>query len=95
MNTDDCTECVCYEDWNNCATPLDLIGNGICNDESNNADCFYDGGDCCGVCTNTDSCSECVCHEGAAPAIDLSCKPYFALILSISIGICSKSFKES
>ena len=24
-----------------------LIGNGICNDEANNADCYYDGGDCC------------------------------------------------
>jgi hypothetical protein len=24
-----------------------LIGNGFCNDEINNADCYYDGGDCC------------------------------------------------
>ena len=24
-----------------------LVGNGLCNDETNNADCYYDGGDCC------------------------------------------------
>ena len=26
----------------------ELVGNGHCNDETNNADCIYDGGDCCG-----------------------------------------------
>ena len=25
-----------------------LVGNGFCNDETNNADCNYDGGECCG-----------------------------------------------
>ena len=25
-----------------------LVGNGFCNDETNIADCNYDGGDCCG-----------------------------------------------
>ena len=25
---------------------LALIGNGFCNDETNNADCEFDGGDC-------------------------------------------------
>ena len=39
-----------------------LVGNGFCNDETNNEDCNYDGGDCCVVNANTDSCSECVCH---------------------------------
>ena len=24
----------------------ELVGNGVCNDESNNADCNFDGGDC-------------------------------------------------
>ena len=24
-----------------------MFGNGICNDEANNAECNYDGGDCC------------------------------------------------
>ena len=39
-----------------------LVGNGICNDETNNAGCNYDGGDCCAMNANTNSCSECVCH---------------------------------
>ena len=29
---------------------IDLIGNGLCNDENNVEDCGYDGGDCC-ICT--------------------------------------------
>ena len=39
-----------------------LVGNGFCNDETNNPDCNYDGGDCCVVNANTTACSECVCH---------------------------------
>ena len=39
-----------------------MVGNGFCNDETNNVDCNYDGGDCCFVNTNTNSCSECVCY---------------------------------
>ena len=38
-----------------------LVGNGFCNDETNNADCNYDGGDCCVVNVNTDTCSKCGC----------------------------------
>ena len=37
-----------------------LVGNGFCNDETNNAICNYDGGDCC-FNANKDSCSECIC----------------------------------
>merc|ERR550534_1384552 len=39
-----------------------LVGNGFCNDETNNPDCNYDGGDCCVVNANTTACSECACH---------------------------------
>jgi hypothetical protein len=39
-----------------------LVGNGFCNDETNNADCNYDGGDCCVVNANTTHCSDCACH---------------------------------
>ena len=38
------------------------MGNGFCNDETNNADCNYDGGECCVVNASTNSCSECGCH---------------------------------
>ena len=39
-----------------------LVGNGFCNDETNNPECNYDGGDCCAMNANTNSCSECNCH---------------------------------
>ena len=39
-----------------------MVGNGFCNDETNNLDCNYDGGDCCVVDANTTFCSECGCH---------------------------------
>ena len=44
-----CTKCICFESLN-CSAPLDLIGNGVCNDEANNVECNFDGGDCCGHC---------------------------------------------
>ena len=48
-----------------CPGPLELVENGVCNDETNIADCNFDGGDCCGGCANTDYCSNCVCHAGS------------------------------
>ena len=41
-----------------------LIGNGFCNDETNNMECDYDGGDCCGTCVFTEYCSNCDCLGG-------------------------------
>ena len=38
-----------------------MIGNGFCNDETNNVNCNFDGGDCCGPCVNKKDCSECFC----------------------------------
>ena len=38
-----------------------MVGDGFCNDETNYADCNFDGGDCCGLCVNTKLCSECEC----------------------------------
>ena len=38
-----------------------LVDNGYCNDETNNADCNYDGGDCCLSSPYTDHCSDCAC----------------------------------
>ena len=38
-----------------------MIGNDICNDDTNIGECEYDGGDCCLMNVNTDSCSECNC----------------------------------
>ena len=38
-----------------------MVGNGFCNDETNNADCNYDGGDCCGQCLLSEHCEDCAC----------------------------------
>ena len=43
--------------------PNALVANGFCNDETNNQECNYDGGDCCG-CILTDYCSDCQCLGG-------------------------------
>ena len=53
-----------------------LVGNGFCNDETNNAACNFDGGDCCGCDVNQEHCSKCKC---------LGCK-YTHLV---SNGICN------
>ena len=41
----------------------ELVGNGHCNDETNIADCIYDGGDCCSSDVNREYCYECNCHH--------------------------------
>ena len=51
---------ICFSDCNGA-----LIGDGFCNDETNNADCNYDGGDCCGSCVLKNHCTQCVCLDGA------------------------------
>ena len=38
------------------------IGDGYCDDETNNAGCHFDGGDCCGVNVITQYCNECICY---------------------------------
>ena len=39
------------------------IADGYCDDENNNGECYYDGGDCCGPNIDTLYCTECICHE--------------------------------
>ena len=39
-----------------------MINDGECNVETNNAECYYDGGDCCGSDVAIDHCTECACH---------------------------------
>ena len=70
--------CIYFSD---CTADFTLIGNGVCNDETNNPGCFYDGGDCC-VNTNTDHCSDCTCHhqENCAAGFTLS---------EVGDGICN------
>ena len=78
VNTTFCSECTCHYQ-ENCAAGLILsclyherclagfippmVGDGICNDETNHQDCNYDGGDCCLSSSNLNECSECICYH--------------------------------
>ena len=71
--TEQCSQCQCLgggETGGN-DIPNPLIGDGYCQDEINNAECNYDGGDCCGACVVTVQCTECQCL-GGVDGIDLS-----------------------
>ena len=39
-----------------------MINDGECNVETNNAECYYDGGDCCGYDCNGPNCT--CYHQG-------------------------------
>ena len=66
LNTDYCTNCTCIEgateNFNEFVPQNPLIGDGFCNDETNNYQCYYDGLDCCRSPINTALCSNCSCH---------------------------------
>ena len=38
------------------------IGDGVCEDDTNNEGCSYDGGDCCGSNVNKQDCTNCICY---------------------------------
>ena len=38
------------------------MSSGYCEDDTNTAECNYDGGDCCGSNVNTYVCSDCICY---------------------------------
>ena len=57
-----CSECVCLDPEAFVTLTLNpLLGDGYCDDEANNENCNFDGGDCCGPCINTKYCIECEC----------------------------------
>merc|ERR1711981_132703 len=70
VNEQYCSACDCLEmpettqapDGSNCEIPH-WFGDSYCDDENNNADCGFDGGDCCGDNVNTTYCSACDCLE--------------------------------
>ncbi len=65
----------------------ELVGNGICNDESNIKDCAYDGGDCCSEHGILVLCKECTCtHTVEWPVpLEEQCK-FYTLVAN---GICN------
>ena len=60
-NTNSCSDCVCHLIETCAAGYHPLVGNGFCNDDTNIAECDYDGGDCCGYCVVTEHCEDCAC----------------------------------
>ena len=48
INSEHCIECTCFHQ-EMCLAEVThaLVGDGVCNDENNNLECTYDGGDCC------------------------------------------------
>jgi len=67
-----CTECLCLDPNYEGPNPNNEIsycqmshwkGDGYCDDENNNSECDWDGGDCCGSDVDTSFCTECACLE--------------------------------
>ena len=57
-----------FLNYEECSGRIALIGNGYCDDDNNNKECKYDGGDCCGYCISTEFCTicECLLDEGSS-----------------------------
>ena len=49
-------------DESKCIKPL-YVANGFCNDETNNEDCAWDGGDCCLNEISDNYCENCTCLD--------------------------------
>ena len=50
--------------YSNCEiTLVSWIGDGVCDDHTNNQDCNFDGGDCCQNLDYFDHCIDCCCHQ--------------------------------
>ena len=62
-NTNSCSECACHLIETCVAGYHPLVANGFCNDDTNNAECDYDGGDCCGYNITSEHCTECKCFH--------------------------------
>ena len=91
INSEHCTECTCFHQ-ETCLAGMTqfLVGDGICNDETNIAECNYDGGDCCpnsnmvgnGVCNDETNNLECNYDGGDCCGPDVSCKVFFENLLN-------------
>ena len=63
VKTNHCTDCTCHL-LETCAAGFlpPSVGDGYCNDNTNNVECGYDHGDCCFSNVITDYCMNCTCH---------------------------------
>ena len=53
---------------------IELLGNGVCDDKTNNAECGYDMGDCCLEPINDHDCTDCICHEDNTRHVGINSK---------------------
>ena len=53
----------CDSNTTGCGGNINWVGDNYCDDINNNAECNYDGGDCCGDGVDTRYCNECICKE--------------------------------
>ena len=51
--------------YDNCINPH-YVGDSFCDDITNNQECNFDGGDCCGSNVITSTCTECQCLSDGA-----------------------------
>ena len=61
-------DCTCKDGYSGskcvkCEAPLSYIGDKECDDVTNNAECNFDGGDCCMDVVSTEYCTECICKQ--------------------------------
>ena len=57
--------------YSGCDSPI-WQGDNSCDDENNNANCNYDGGDCCGENVDTSWCTQCQCLDPAHSTTPIS-----------------------
>ena len=55
-----------------CSSAPESRGDRNCDDENNNANCEYDGGDCCGENVDTSWCTQCLCLDPAYSTTSIS-----------------------
>ena len=61
ITTEHCTICTCFHQETCLAGVTHVyIGDGVCNEETNNAECCYDGGDCS---PNPSMVGDAICHD--------------------------------
>ena len=84
--TTDCSECECLIDGYVADNSIQShsIGNGLCEDELNNIECDFDGGDCCGACINIEFCTECECLGKESKC---KCSYRFCIYISLNCSI--------
>ena len=87
VNTGYCNECLCLNSssitttttiappFSQCnSSLLAWIGDGFCDAATNNENCHFDDGDCCGNNVVTLYCENCLCHNSTEESTDEECE---------------------